>query len=161
MFDSNFKIIRNFTNKTPTWDNFINHLNYAYGAGGNMIRIFENYYFVVEVFDKDIEKTKHIYRDVYNIINKAHPDGIQERPVFLISLFENIANLGAHIDPVDTIHWNCIGQTLWKIYDENNNAQEYILNAGDLIYIKTGTKHDVTSLTPRAGITFASNPKHQ
>ena len=150
-------VFRSFDMNIPGWDFFIQHANYARNSGGNMIRIFDSYYFVVQVFDNDIAKTIHGYKDFYNKINENHDRGIQARPVFLISYFNDVENLGKHEDGFDQFFWNCIGHTTWEFEQEDGSIEKYILNPGDLMAIPAGVYHKVTSVTPRAGMTFSSN----
>lgn len=156
MLDS-VKVIRYFNMNFPGWGYFIEHLNYAHNSNNEMLRVFHDYYFVAEVFDEDVPKTNHAYKHAYDQLNSMHPNGIQERPVFLISFFDGIKNLGKHIDPVDQFHWNCVGRSLWEIDMPDGTIRTEVLNPGDMIAIPVGTYHSVKSLTPRAGITFSSN----
>ena len=59
-----------------------------------------------------------------------------------------------HEDLVDGFFIQCEGETLWKIY-KNNIIDEYILKAGDLIFIPKGITHSVLSLCPRAAISVS------
>ena len=149
-------VFRNFDTNVPDWNFFIQHANYARNHGGNMLRIFDTYYFVVEVFDNDIPKTIHGYGNFYDNINKNHDRGIQPRPVFLVSYFNKIENLGKHKDGFDQFFWNCIGNTIWEFDNEDGTTEQYILNPGDLMAIPVNTPHKVLSITPRAGMTFSS-----
>ena len=148
-----------FDKNVPDWDFFIKHANYARNLGGDHLRILNDYYFVVEVFDDEIQNTIHGYKDFYNQINSNHDDGIIERPVFLISYFNAIGNLGKHKDPTDQFFWNCIGNTIWDVDLEDGRSFRYLLSPGDMIAIPANTPHNVSSATPRAGITFSSNRK--
>jgi hypothetical protein len=151
-------VFRNFDNDVPSWNFFISHANYSRNKGGDSIRVFDSYYFVVEVFDEDLKRISGEFENFYNKINKNHKDGIQPRPVLLISYFDKINNLGKHKDGYDQLFWNCIGNTVWQFENDDGTIERYILNPGDLIVIPVNTYHQVLSVTPRAGITFSSNP---
>lgn len=152
------KVFYNFDPNVPDWDFFINHANHAKKLGENHLRVFNQYYFVVEIFEDEIPQTNYGYKDFYNNINSNHDKGIMARPVVLISYFSEIGNLGKHKDPTDQFFWNCIGNTIWELELEDGRTEKYILGPGDMIAIPAGTLHNVTSVTPRAGITFSSNP---
>lgn len=53
-----------------------------------------------------------------------------------------------HNDAVDVFYWQIIGQSFWKI-DENN---VYTLNPGDLFYLPSENSHEVWCYSPRAGL---------
>lgn len=57
-----------------------------------------------------------------------------------------------HYDQQDTIHWACVGSSLWHLYkDEPDEIEfEYIVEPGDIMFIKKHIVHDVQSLSPRA-----------
>ena len=152
-------VFRGFDINVPGWDFFIQHANNAMNKGGNHLRIFNDYYFVVEVFDNEINETIHGYGDFYNKINSNHRDGIQTRPVFLISYFNSIGNLGRHKDAFDQIFWNCIGNTTWEFDNPDGTTETYVLGPGDIMVIPANTYHNVLSVNPRAGMTFSSNSK--
>jgi mannose-6-phosphate isomerase-like protein (cupin superfamily) len=149
-----------FEKDVPNWDYFINHNSYAYHSGKtgpSMLRIFDNYYFVTEVFFEDIPSTIHGYRKFYDAINSMHPRGIQSRPVFLMNIVGGVGALGNHADACDQIYWQCVGESYWTLELPDGTLVEYTLRPGDMIFIPTGTKHSVVSKHPRAGMTFSSN----
>jgi ribosomal protein L16 Arg81 hydroxylase len=41
----------------------------------------------------------------------------------------------------------------WTIHDEDKN-ESFVLSPGDIIYVPKSIVHEVTSLTPRAAISF-------
>lgn len=149
-------VARNMFYPLPNWDYFINYIDYAVKSK-NMHRTVGNYYFVLEVFDKDIDFTNHAYKNIYEILNEAHPIGIQTRPVFLVSLLGEVPNLGLHADPCDQMHISCINSNRWSIKLDNGEIVQYTLGPGDLMFIPTGLEHMVESDMPRAGITFSAH----
>jgi ribosomal protein L16 Arg81 hydroxylase len=81
-----------------------------------------------------------------------------EPALIMATNLEAVSGLGAHFDPCEQIHWNCIGSTLWKIYEDDYQTvtEEFILEPGDVIFLPTGRIHGVSSITtPRAGIAFS------
>ena len=67
-----------------------------------------------------------------------------------------VSGITRHTDPIDTIHWQCVGATLWHAWDDQGNMTEYIVEPGDVIFINYEHEHEVESLTPRAGILFTA-----
>jgi len=57
-----------------------------------------------------------------------------------------------HYDQQDTIHWGCVGSSIWHLYkDEPDEIEfEYIVEPGDIMFIKKHIVHDVKSLSVRA-----------
>lgn len=76
------------------------------------------------------------------------------------SFFPHATSHGNHCDDTDLFHWQQIGQTQWKIVEDD---KEYIhlLNPGDCIFIPEGVYHDVHPLTPRIGLSFGFSTKHK
>ena len=69
------------------------------------------------------------------------------------SFFPLVESHGNHCDDTDLFHWQQVGQTEWKI-TENNQTYTYVLNPGDCIFVPEGVYHDVCPLTPRIGLSF-------
>jgi hypothetical protein len=93
------------------------------------------------------EKTRDIYGDEIDSV------GI----TLLVSEYAKEDTDGAtgitkHYDQQDTIHWACVGSSLWHIYkDEPDEIEfEYIVEPGDIMFAKKHIVHDVQSLSPRA-----------
>jgi len=61
-----------------------------------------------------------------------------------------------HFDAEDRIFIQGLGQTLWKIFDNNNVlTDEIILYSGDLAYIPAKLQHSVESLCARHSVSIA------
>jgi len=61
-------------------------------------------------------------------------------------------NFGRHNDDMDVWFWQCQGLSRWVLDDK-----EFTLEPGDLIYVKKGIYHNVSALTPRAGVSMSRN----
>lgn len=71
------------------------------------------------------------------------------------------SGLGAHSDPCEQIHWNCVGTTLWTVYHDDGVENKYVLGPGDVIFLPDGMKHAVRTLTaPRAGMAYSIDNKN-
>ena len=92
-------------------------------------------------------KTKSIYLDEIDsvgitlLISEHSKDEIQTP-----------TGITKHYDQQDTIHWACVGSSLWHIYkDEPDEIEfEYVVEPGDIMFAKKHIVHDVKSLSPRA-----------
>ena len=63
-------------------------------------------------------------------------------------------NPSIHDDDVDGFYIQYNGSVLWRVY-KNKKINEYILNAGDMIFIPKYLKHSVESLCPRTAISVS------
>lgn len=69
---------------------------------------------------------------------------------------ENITE--KHSDESDVIHWQCIGQSEWTMYDNPKGSKtKFILNAGDIVLFKESQYHSVKNLQTKFSIIFNSN----
>lgn len=99
----------------------------------------------------DIQNLRKNTRDIYG--DEIDSVGI----TLLISEYSKDDIVGPtgitkHYDQQDTIHWACIGSSLWHLYkDEPDEIEfEYVVEPGDIMFIKKHIVHDVKSLSPRA-----------
>jgi len=65
--------------------------------------------------------------------------------------YEGLTGVTLHSDPQDNIHWNNVGKSLWVI----DNQDTFTMDAGDILYIRSGTVHEVKTIKPRAAIIFS------
>lgn len=77
----------------------------------------------------------------------------------IISFTDSEPTTGRHTDDVDVFNWQCIGSTTWVITYEDNTTESFTLNPGDIIYVPAGVLHEVTSLNPRACLSFMFEAK--
>jgi mannose-6-phosphate isomerase-like protein (cupin superfamily) len=158
----NHKIFKKALVQTPSWQNFMDYVELSRTAG-NYRSDYEGFYILhvdqfhdISHFNGAAEFLR-VMGEVYG--SKAS----QGQFTFVIS--ENYRALAErsgitkHTDTTDTIHWNTVGATIWTLY-QNGQANEYLVEPGDIVYIKYGTEHGVESLTPRAGIVFSGGEYH-
>jgi hypothetical protein len=151
-------VFRNVFTTVPGWEPFLNHLE-LYKKEVNGFRTFGPTYYVLELFDhnlKNISDTYAGYSEVHAAVHEACEGGVWPRPVMLIATDLGNPELPRHRDPCDQMHWTCIGSEAWKVWVSEEEVLEFTLNPGDLIYIPIGLYHQVTSVTPRAGITWSA-----
>jgi mannose-6-phosphate isomerase-like protein (cupin superfamily) len=158
----NHKIFKKALVQTPSWQNFIDYVEFSRTAG-NYRSDYEGFYILhVDQFHdishfNGAEEFLKVMGEVYG--SKAS----QGQFTFVIS--ENYralterSGITKHTDTTDTIHWNTVGATIWTLH-QDGQANEYLVEPGDIVYIKYGTEHGVESLTPRAGIVFSGGEYH-
>lgn len=121
---------------------FINHNNCTTEMSGN----WRNDY----IFDNPIG-LRDIHRDPYfqNIYKYLNINFNKENKKSVLLLYANFQAGGKSVyhsdDGVDVYMIGLFGKTL--VLDQNND--ETLVQKGDLLYIKSGEKHRVLSLTPR------------
>jgi len=131
------KITKNFNCNTPSWQTIIDNFNYSI-IYNNEVRYTPKSFFV--------SHDAYLMTEVKNVLSSLN--------LKYAHLYINFAvernTLARHKDDVDVWFWQAQGITKWKFDD-----QEHILEPGDLIYVPKKIYHDVTPLTPRAGISMS------
>lgn len=159
-------VLNKFFDQDYSWNNFINSLNDAYDLNDKNNG---------EFFSKEVIGQINFFQKLtmtLENINETNFPGIESKADRLIQLHEQIAKPGKclgyfgaisfttkepttsnHNDPMDVIYAQFIGSVTWKIFHENE-SESHILSPGDIIYVPKSVMHEVTSLTPRAAISF-------
>ena len=159
-------IVTKYFNQDYSWNNFINSISDGYNLDDLNNRIEPS----KEVIGK-INFWQKLTMTIDNI-NEINFPGIEDKVNKLTELHNNLASptkctgyfgavsltnkeptTGKHSDPVDVIYAQFIGMVTWTIHDEDKN-ESFVLNPGDIIYVPKSIVHEVTSLTPRAAISF-------
>jgi hypothetical protein len=154
-------IIKNALNKTPGWQNFIDHLNYEYHKPDTKVSVNPH----LEYFINGVLFKRRLYLFVHNPNINFYPelDGFYK---FLNSIGEYSGSMiGAYInfaqelypirhhDKKDHIYWQCIGKTEWKFYDGNTeNYDSFLVEQGYIVFIPKFLDHEVESPGSRAAI---------
>jgi len=159
-------VVKNFFNEGYYWDNYINSINDAYDLSNP---------------DNRIEPTREVVGKVnffqkltmtLDNINEQNFPGLKDKIDKLTQLHETVKpstkcvgyfgavsfttkepTTGKHNDPIDVIYAQFVGSVTWIIYDEEG-SESFDLNPGDVIYVPKSVMHEVTSLTPRAALSF-------
>ncbi len=143
----NHFVVRNFLFPTPNWETIIKNIDNNISKNLH-VRPFENFGLVTHETE-DIEESKKIRE----LIKENNPEYFVSGHLY-VSLSKFSKSFGKHNDTAYVWFWQCIGSTQWKVYETGNLILKYTLNPGDLIYIPKEMYHDVTPLSPRAGISF-------
>jgi hypothetical protein len=159
-------VVSKYFEEEYSWNNFINAISDAYDINDPNNKIEGS----KEVFGK-INFWQKLTMTLDNIDEKNFP-GIQDKVNKLTQLHNNLKaptkctgyfgavsltnkepTTGKHSDPIDVIYCQFVGLVTWTISDEDK-SESFVLNPGDIIYVPKSVMHEVTSLTPRAAISF-------
>lgn len=161
--------IKGLFNETPTWNNFIDNLDYSFNSGIKMQesgeKDQERLYGMACVRSQfhtniiDIMKKNSTFYPGSELVKKNISDLLDKKISMsnvLINFVTKEKTINPHKDLTDVVSWHCIGSVEWRIFNEDNedNYDSYILNPGDVLYVPEGKKHTVVALTPRASIIF-------
>ena len=159
-------VLTKYFDEDYSWNNFINTISDGYDINNPNNKLEGS----KEVVGK-INFWQKLTMTLDNIDEKNFP-GIQDKVNKLTSLHHSLKALtkctgyfgavsftdkepttGKHSDPIDVIYCQFIGSVTWTIFDEDK-SESFVLNPGDIIYVPKSVMHEVTSLTPRAAISF-------
>lgn len=159
-------VLNKFFNQDYCWDNFIDSISDAYDLNDAK----NGTLFGKEVIGK-INFFQKLTLTMENINEKNFP-GVEDKANKLTQLHQELSTpskcigyFGAvsfttkepttskHNDPIDVIYAQFVGSATWTIFDEDG-SEVHVLNPGDIIYVPKTIMHEVTSLTPRAAISF-------
>lgn len=150
VFDDNYK-----------WFHFINFLSYAIKQDNGSLQEtnasrrkgFINFWHdLTMTLDKLDESHFPNLESKNNYLESFHPNKSMGR-FGAISFTDSEPTTGKHTDPVDVMYWNCVGISQWEIF-YGDESKLFVLNPGDVIFVPAKTLHEVTSLSPRAAISF-------
>jgi mannose-6-phosphate isomerase-like protein (cupin superfamily) len=167
----NVIVLNKFFNQDYSWDNFINSINDAYDLNDANNKVEP----AKEIVGK-INFWQKLTMTLENI-NEANFPGIQVKADRLAQLHQQLSGsgkcigyfgavsitnkeptTGKHSDPIDVIYCQFVGSVTWTISDENG-SESHVLNPGDIIYVPKSVDHEVTSMSPRAAISFMFEAK--
>ena len=159
-------VVNNFFNADYSWNNFINSISDAYDLSNPDNAVHPN----KEVIGK-VNFFQKLTMTLDNI-NETNFPGLQEKINKLTELHETVKpstkcvgyfgavslttkepTTGKHNDPIDVIYAQFVGSVTWTIYDDIE-PESFTLNPGDIIYVPKDVMHEVTSLSPRAALSF-------
>jgi len=168
----NHKIFKKALVQTPSWQNMLDYIEFSKTAG-NYRSDYEGFYILHCGVDHDISNFNgvaeflnamgKVYEKEDSSSNALDHQTSQACLTFVISenyrAIANNSGIMRHTDTTDTIHWQAVGATMWTLY-QDGKAHEYLVEPGDIVFIKYGTEHGVESLTPRAGIVYSGGEYH-
>ena len=173
-------VFKELFKNTPSWEQFINHLNHEYNKNNNTYNndakisqkkdeIYKNG--VVLYPEKDLfvsvrlsgVEASHFFPesdDVCRFFRKLLNDNQATFNQIFLNFVENEKNkVHMHSDLRETIFWLCQGSATFVVGDPDNweNIKKYELNAGDILFAAFGLPHYVESHSPRAAMVLAVN----
>jgi mannose-6-phosphate isomerase-like protein (cupin superfamily) len=162
----NVVVLNKFFDQDYSWDNFISSIDDAYDLNDPNNGM---------VFSKEVIGKINFFQKLtltLENINETNFPGIKSKAEKLTQLHEQLSGLGKclgyfgavsfttkepttskHNDPMDVIYAQFVGSVTWTIYDEDG-SEVHTLNPGDIIYVPKSVMHEVTSMTPRAALSF-------
>lgn len=156
-------VLRKAFKEVPSWDDFITFIHSRAHDDADWVRTNEpfiervvNSLIVRNMFyfhapDPDVysfPQTQAIYDALTDIVGEIRPS------MAFVNFVGGEKELDVHLDNRETLYWQCIGNSTWKIYGKDGKelVQSYVLKPGDMIFVPNGTWHTVETPTPRAAI---------
>lgn len=162
----------------PTWDQFINHLDYqstkeppyvsepdkGYEA---IYGIFKKHNFYLQVRDAVCTplRAKQFFPEgvaVKRFFDSVYSESSGGAAAF-INFTSSEPDTPSHQDDWDNVHWQCIGSTIWETRinkDDEDPYETFTLEPGDVIVVPMGSQHAVKRIGPRAGMVFTYKVKN-
>jgi len=152
---------------TPyTWEHVIAQLDYSFHEPDDFEPSFGDY------AKGSLQKRNNFYLVMFNIKDQCLPkfyehadklNKINEREMTGTSLLTNLVGreepVEIHKDRQDHMYWQLIGESIWRIHESQDGPYtEYLLKAGDVMWIPTQVWHTVITKAPRAAVTMSWTP---
>lgn len=159
IFDANnYVVIKNYAAQL---ESFL--FNKVYEKNERVLDHFGGDYSSIKIVPKYFFENK----DVDNFYNECLSIYDKENTYYIIN-GDKGSGTSRHSDMADVIHWQCVGQSEWTMYEgliedsqERQNIEKestkIILNPGDVIWFKKNQEHSVVNLENKFSIIFMSN----
>lgn len=159
----------------PTWSEFINHLSDSVTREEDLARkqglqSFETmyggtitkgrYYSMSAITDDDTDKAQRFkgLMPLEEMLNEYHHHPKKYISDAFVSFITGDDYAYQHTDVyTHNLFVNCQGQVRWNIYEALNSdepTETYLLNPGDVIFVRADVAHEVAVPTPRASVVF-------
>lgn len=132
------RLYRKYNSNTISWEEALNNLNDS--VMSNELYVNNRLGFYISYSANKLEKVKIVMKSLK--CDTAH---------LYVNVTVRSDGLGNHKDSMDVYFWQSLGQSKWVIEEK----EEFVLNAGDLIFVPKEVFHHVTPLSPRVGISMA------
>lgn len=111
--------------------------------------------FYIQSLHRVSDNAFKIQENLINFFNAVYNEECIGGTAF-VNLAGNDSTVEIHRDQWDSIFWQCIGSTKWKIHSEGNikPIQEFVLSPGDVAVIPSGVYHQIDLPEPRASIAY-------
>lgn len=116
-----------------------------------------------------LRENYHYFNNWENIVDDLIEEvygGNPEHFSNVVSYGQELGKSPIHNDGTDVVHWNCFGETEWKLLEFNHEKEKpvfdgteetIVLGPGDLLYMKCRVWHEAKSLSVRGGLAFRSH----
>jgi len=153
--------IKNAIDISIAWDHFIDNVNVSVkeisdqpdkpevkmGKIGN-VRFYDRTTMVIDY------ASKYPYPQMDQITKMINDSGLDIITMMsIISFTDSESTTGRHFDPYSVVYVQCIGSVRWSIWDDDIQ-NDYVLNAGDIIFVPSKKMHEIKSLSPRTAFSF-------
>lgn len=167
---------------TPSWEEFINHLNFQFHDKKNMadfedipinpedtiingVNIREHFYLMIDEVNESYfpGKIDSIAKQLKSVL----PEHNEYFGSFsLINFVGNERPINIHADPRHSFYWQTHGTSIWETWDtypagdvnqtgyDDNPDHVDTVEQGDIIFVPHGVWHSVKTLEPRTAISF-------
>jgi ribosomal protein L16 Arg81 hydroxylase len=134
--------------KTPQTEDYRSQYNQDLMIEEGTLRFYDKLTLIIDKLEKHSVKE---FKPIQTFLNKFE---IKFRTAFgLISFTAFEKGTGRHQDNTDVVYLQVIGSVNWHIWLDDKEI-DIKLSAGDAMFMPANIYHEVSSLTPRAGITF-------
>jgi mannose-6-phosphate isomerase-like protein (cupin superfamily) len=160
--------IKDFIKPESTWENFVKIIDYAYKVpvNWNMTPVNDTFTPVgnIKFYDKLTMVIAEVHYEGLKDVDSVRTvlssmDMSYKGAVATISFTDSEKTTRKHSDQISVLYVQCIGSVKWQVWINEEIFEEYVLNPGDAIFVPQKTYHEIISLTPRVGITFAISTK--
>jgi hypothetical protein len=148
--------IKSQINFEESWEDFLHYRKEA-NAGRSTRWENNNLSIAFETIGSPLMKKFNSFNILRNGLYEIWGDLVWDEPAIIMSdTLGPTSGLREHKDNCSQIHLNCIGSTEWRIKKSDGFIIKQILNPGDIVYLPTGTLHEVTTISaPRVGIAYS------
>lgn len=152
--DDSVRLLKNALPNTPTMDQFYHYKGWH--EEGGTVRSDVNGLYIIHSEDyHDLDEFGEFIRMRRSVKQAFFDDYCNVGAGAIISEITikdaAISGLPTHSDQTNQIHWACVGSSLWKTF-VGEKTFSFLMEPGDVLFIRKGTLHKVDSITPRAGI---------
>ena len=134
--------------KTPQSEEYSSQYRKDIMIEQGTLRFYDKLTIVIDKLEKHIVKE---FKPMQLFLNEY---GLKFRTAFGLISFTNFEKgTGKHQDKTSVVYLQVIGSVSWHIWLPEGEV-DVILNPGDAMFMPSHIDHEVSALSPRAGITF-------
>ena len=169
------KIVAHFSGilpSVPSWNQFISHLDYEFNTPPAVAESDEwhtiyngvvnkpgFYFHVRDVTSNGSYNFFPEAKDLVKIFNEVYNEEDNGGGTF-VNIVGNGMTVPLHQDDIDSVFWQCQGNTTWEIFldkEDNQPIQKINVKPGDVVVVPVGVLHMLNPNVARAAIAFRYN----